>query len=51
MYAYVCRAFHAGNPPEVVLDIIEALTGARTVIANARMVYEAGEIDLDHGRT
>jgi len=51
MYAYVCRAFHAGNPPDVIVDIIEALTGSRTMTANTRMVYEAGEIDLGHGRT
>jgi hypothetical protein len=51
MYAHVCRAFQAGNPPDVVLDVIEALTGSRTMTANAHMVYEAGEIDLGHGRT
>ncbi len=49
MYAYVCRAFHAGNPPDIILDIIEALTGKRTMEANSRMVYQAGEIDLGAG--
>jgi hypothetical protein len=50
MFAYVCRAFHAGNPPEIILDIIELLTGKRTIEAKSRMVYEAGEIDLGSGR-
>jgi hypothetical protein len=49
MYAYVCRAFHAGNPAEVILDIIEILTGSRTIVASSRMVYSAGEIDLGSG--
>ena len=51
MYSYVCRAFHAGNPPDVILDIIEILTGHRTMVANNRMIYSAGEIDLGSGAT
>jgi hypothetical protein len=50
MFAYVCRAFHAGGPPELFLDIIELLTGHRTIESKSRMVYEAGEIDLGSGR-
>ena len=49
MFAYVCRAYHAGNPQEVVLDIIEIITGKRIIEADSRMVYEAGEIDLGSG--
>jgi hypothetical protein len=49
MYAYICRAFHAGNPPDVILDLIEILTGSRTMNASSRMVYSAGEIDLGSG--
>ena len=50
MFAYVCRAFHVGNPPEIILDIIELLTGKRGIESKSRMVYEAGEIDLGSGR-
>jgi hypothetical protein len=50
MFAYVCRAFHVGNPPEIILDIIELLTGKRTIESTSRMVYGAGEIDLGSGR-
>ena len=46
MFAYVCRAFHSGNPPEVVLDIIEIITGNRTIEADSRMVYEAARSTL-----
>jgi hypothetical protein len=49
MFAYVCRAFHAGKPPEIILDILELLTGKRTIESKSRMVYEAGEIDLGSG--
>ena len=49
MFAYVCRAYHSGNPHEVVLDIIEIITGKRIIEADSRMVYEAGEIDLGSG--
>jgi hypothetical protein len=49
MFAYVCRAFHAGNPPEIILDILELLTGKRTIESKSRMVYEAGESDLGSG--
>ena len=49
MFAYVCRAYHAGAAPGIVLDIIEIITGKRTMESDSRMVYESGEIDLGSG--
>jgi hypothetical protein len=49
MYAYCCRAYSAGNPHPVILDLIEILTGSRTMEANAKMVYTSGNMDLGSG--
>lgn len=49
MFAYVCRAYHTGKAPEIVLDIIEIITGKQTIESDSRMVYESGEIDLGSG--